>query len=118
MQSSPHCQAYRLKFSCRLSCRQAVLFSHKHHSTTLLRAFDENVVQQVKAKLAAVSSGKSQEPLLPTILVLVYIEMQFQEHVELLELVINKAKKWLEKTIPREQEEIFWIARGGFLVSR
>lgn len=81
----------------------------------LLSAFDENVAQQVETKLATKSSGTTKEPLLPTILALVYIEMQFQEQLQLLELVIYKAKRWLEKAIHGETKDIFETARSGFL---
>ncbi|KAF4546322.1 Von willebrand domain containing protein [Lasiodiplodia theobromae] len=87
------------------------------HSTsldTLLSAFDEKAVQEVKSRVENKSSD-TKEPLLPTILTIVYIEMQFQEQQELLDLVIDRAKRWLEKALPEEIDELLEVVRGGFL---
>lgn len=81
---------------------------------TLLSAFDEKAVQQVKSRVENKSS-EAKEPFLPTILTIVYIEMQFQEQQELLELVIDRAKRWLEKAFPEEIDELLEFVRGGFL---
>lgn len=87
---------------------------HSASLNTLLSAFDEKAVQQAKSRVENKSSD-TKEPLLPTILTIVYIEMQFQEQQELLELVIDRAKRWLEKALPEEIDELLEVVRGGFL---